>query len=303
MFRRLMRLLTLSVGRQTRRTVRQYGVPVTDEQRDELAQALLPHVRRARAQAHDLGARSLTAQAVDLDIPAPPVQPVRPYKQQALVTALENVTRIDPPSRGGATVEVDGDIPDDAPRVSVTVLDDTTRRESRKTVEVTDDNRYDPEVVKKVADKLVGVVERHTRMPSREAITDAVEAADGEAGGEFIGYARVLTGEENCPFCVMLASRGAVYPSEKAARYVSPRSKRYDAREPHKFHDWCDCEIVLAVEGRDWKGRKEWEALEELWADATEKLPFGSDAAKAFAVVVKQKVADGEMGRYIPSAE
>src|SRR5699024_3331789 len=47
-----------------------------------------------------------------------------------------------------------------------------------------------------------------------------------------LAYARVPTGSDTCAFCIMLASRGFVYSSSKAAGELS------------KFHGDCDCAIV-----------------------------------------------------------
>lgn len=46
------------------------------------------------------------------------------------------------------------------------------------------------------------------------------------------GWARVPTGRETCAFCLMLASRGAMYDSEKSARYK---------RSGGRYHGRCDC--------------------------------------------------------------
>lgn len=60
-----------------------------------------------------------------------------------------------------------------------------------------------------------------------------------------VRYARVPTGGETCPFCVMLASRGFVYISEQAASHA---------------HPGCDCRVVpgfageTEVEGYDLDG-------------------------------------------------
>lgn len=50
-------------------------------------------------------------------------------------------------------------------------------------------------------------------------------------------FARVPTGIETCPFCLMLASRGAVYHSRKTAG------------EWGRFHRGCDCKVVPSFEG------------------------------------------------------
>lgn len=56
---------------------------------------------------------------------------------------------------------------------------------------------------------------------------------DRESG---VRFARVPTGSETCTFCVMLASRGAVYAS------------RETAGEQRHFHRHCDCKIVPGFE-------------------------------------------------------
>ena len=50
-------------------------------------------------------------------------------------------------------------------------------------------------------------------------------------------FARVPTGTETCTFCLMLASRGAVYHSRKTAG------------EWRRFHRGCDCKVVPSFEG------------------------------------------------------
>lgn len=294
-FRRLMDILLRTLGRQTRRTIQQYGVPVTDAQRVEVAQALLPHIQRARLQSHALGVQLLEAQADGMGLPVPEVAPVRPYERQAVVTVLENVTRVERPRREGPSVTVtdDNEIPDDAPRVSVTVLDPVTRRDSRVTVEVTEDNRRDPEVVKVVTEKAVAVVERHARMPSREAVTDAADAVD-EYRGAKIGWARILTGAESCGFCSMLASRGPVYRSEQTASRIGGSQKA--------FHDRCDCECVLVREDEDWVGQEAFEELEKLWIAAT-LTTSGKASLKAFTAALNQEIANGDAGRFVPNID
>lgn len=49
-------------------------------------------------------------------------------------------------------------------------------------------------------------------------------------------FARVSTGFETCAFCLMLASRGAVYHSRKTAG------------EWRHFHRGCDCKVVPSFE-------------------------------------------------------
>ena len=50
-------------------------------------------------------------------------------------------------------------------------------------------------------------------------------------------FARVPTGTETCTFCLMLASRGAVYRTRKTAG------------EWRHFHRGCDCKVAPSFEG------------------------------------------------------
>ncbi|WP_261949460.1 hypothetical protein [Rhodococcus sp. T9N] len=290
-FRVVMDALLRTMRRQVRNAVVQQGVPVTLEQREQLASAMLPAIRRARAQSHALGAQMLETQAQALEIPTPPVQPVRRYERQAVVTMLENVTLVsDRSSNATVTVDDPGEATERRPRVSVTVVDPESRRSSRVSVEVTEDNRRDPEVVKVIADKVQAVAERHARMPSREALTDAVESDEDDDGPE-IGWARVLTGAESCGFCAMLASRGPVFKSKKSASDAG-------GVDGKAYHDNCDCEVVLVREDQDWVGREEYEALEQLWASSTAGTN-GKSALKAFTAALNQEIVDGTAGRFI----
>lgn len=283
--------LLRTMRRQVRNAVVQQGVPVTLEQREQLASAMLPAIRRARAQSHALGAQMLETQAQALEIPTPPVQPVRRYERQAVVTMLENVTLVsDRSSNATVTVDDPGEATERRPRVSVTVVDPESRRSSRVSVEVTEDNRRDPEVVKVIADKVQAVAERHARMPSREALTDAVESDDDDVGPE-VGWARVLTGAESCGFCAMLASRGPVFKSKKSASDAG-------GVDGKAYHDNCDCEVILVREDQDWVGREEYEALEQLWASSTAGTN-GKSALKAFTAALNQEIVDGTAGRFI----
>lgn len=68
-----------------------------------------------------------------------------------------------------------------------------------------------------------------------------------QGGGDHskaIGYARVITGEWTCGFCVMLASRGPAYKSAEKAGL----RKRADGTFYNSFHYNCDC-IVVPVFG------------------------------------------------------
>lgn len=74
-----------------------------------------------------------------------------------------------------------------------------------------------------------------------------------------VSWARVLTGVENCAFCVMLASRGAQYSSKTRAGGAKDDS--------YRFHDNCDCLVVPVYDFDHWPGKETADYLyEEVWA-------------------------------------
>ena len=99
-----------------------------------------------------------------------------------------------------------------------------------------------------------------------------------------VRFARVTTGRENCAFCLMLASRGAVYPSRKTAG------------EFKHFHRGCDCKVVPGfetdpmaelVEGHDpMVAYRTWKRIESMvrYEDGLYDLPIAGVKAEAEAI-------------------
>lgn len=81
-------------------------------------------------------------------------------------------------------------------------------------------------------------------------------------------YARVPTGPEPCAWCLMLASRGAVYGSEESALYRSSDGKEY--------HGDCNCMPTLIRTESDLPDGYDPDALKQTY-DAARKYAF-SDA-------------------------
>ena len=98
---------------------------------------------------------------------------------------------------------------------------------------------------------------RHAQAAGR----DAIEHTANDHGEE-IGWARVLTGAENCAWCMMLASRGPVYRTHAKALY-----KGGETGNP--WHNHCDCTATLVFRGKPWTGQADQERLEDLWAKVT----------------------------------
>ena len=72
-------------------------------------------------------------------------------------------------------------------------------------------------------------------------------------------YARVPTGPETCLFCLMLASRGAVYRSEASAGAVD------------HYHANCDCRVVPDFDGTDIEGYDP-DELADRWEEGMDAL-------------------------------
>ena len=133
------------------------------------------------------------------------------------------------------------------------------------------------------------------------SLNETIIANAGRDKDKGVRFARVLTGAETCTFCVMLASRGAVYHSRKTAG------------EFKHFHRRCDCKVVpgfdddrdaILVEGIDPKElREQWRAFERidgfsisaesknrLKADWIKLMESGSDDAEWWELVERRTV-------------
>lgn len=80
-----------------------------------------------------------------------------------------------------------------------------------------------------LASSLMVQVDKWVRQPARDTVRI-------NAGREGVGWARVPRGRKTCSWCLILASRDAVYFSEQAATVRS--------RDGEAFHGDCDCEAV-----------------------------------------------------------
>lgn len=102
---------------------------------------------------------------------------------------------------------------------------------------VDDVARYQAKKLAKEGDaafaRACGEFARNDAFRSRTRRSSPTWGATGTRGAMF---ARVPTGTETCTFCLMLASRGAVYHTRKTAG------------EWRHFHRGCDCKVVPSFE-------------------------------------------------------
>lgn len=84
---------------------------------------------------------------------------------------------------------------------------------------------------------LWGAMQRMMMQPYRETIRDSAFAAGN-------GFARVPE-PGACDFCLMLASRGAVYSNADEAKHVfTNRADRGNQKKGDPYHDNCNCGII-----------------------------------------------------------
>ena len=136
-----------------------------------------------------------------------------------------------------------------------------------------------------------------TEVSASQMYLDKETAARLRSGYNYEGarprsWARVLTGAENCGFCVVLASRGAVYKSARSAG-LGKASEVLGAPDAtgylNTYHDNCDCLVVPVYDFKNWDGLEQWSAVEEFyeqtirqaqWVDDDGELRVGIDAKR-----------------------
>ncbi|MFB7420772.1 hypothetical protein ACFC1L_40050 [Streptomyces sp. NPDC056210] len=93
------------------------------------------------------------------------------------------------------------------------------------------------EVMKSVGNDMARESQRLTQNGGRDAVLQGAQNTQGRR----IGYMRVPQGSYTCGFCIMLSSRGAVYPTKGSAGFQGV------GRE---YHPGCDCAIRAFYEGQ-----------------------------------------------------
>jgi hypothetical protein len=153
---------------------------------------------------------------------------------------------------------------------------------------LTPETAHQPVAVEEAAKVAQRAIETHVQQPAREVVKTAADSQEG------IGWARVLTGATSCAFCAMLASRGPIYTSERAA--LSRGGSTAD-----QYHPGCDCIADLVTDFDTWEHRESYEQLEDLWQTATERKS-NKDARNAFRRTWDKKVRDGQSQDFLSSS-
>lgn len=138
------------------------------------------------------------------------------------------------------------------------------------------------------------------------ADTSEPEAAPDKPTIYPVGWARVLTGNENCPFCIMLASRGPVYSSAHHAGKRSAQDWAGQVREwANSYHDHCDCIVVPVYDSKNWAGKKQADALYKVYEQVTrgdtaggKTISEGNDKLKSWSKYLRDLEKEGQTLQY-----
>lgn len=251
----------LPVLNRVRRLFHLQGIPVTVEQRQEMAGYLYRPLINARLRTYTAATRYLHGQGV-LDVP-----PLSDYRIDAVEKLLEN------------TVD----------RVSVAgePVDET--------------NRTTPHVVEQTRKSVARAVSRHAQQPARETIQDTADGIGEEIGWARVltgayscHFCAMLASRGPVYHSEKTATlKGATRRSEQRLKAAGRGGELMTT-----YHDGCDCIAVLVRKGLPWEGQDSYEALNKLWSDTGGKTS-GKRARNAFRRAWDQIVRDAGSGDYI----
>lgn len=88
-----------------------------------------------------------------------------------------------------------------------------------------------------------------------KSLNETISANVGRDKDKGVRFARVPTGFETCTFCLMLASRGAVYHTRKTAGEFKHFHRRCDCKVVPSFEDDADAELVEGVRPKELRER------------------------------------------------
>jgi len=122
---------------------------------------------------------------------------------------------------------------------------------------------------------LSSAVDKYVKQPGRDAIL-------WNANRENARWARVPSGAKTCAFCLVLASRDAIYLSERSA----------GSREHgNEFHGLCDCQIVRIARDEDYPPGYIPDDLYDIYEIGADKAGTRSDL-KAIVFDLRRRFPD-----------
>lgn len=202
------------------------GVPVSLGNVSEVAERIMPQVVEMRRMLWADEVRAIRFQHPGLDL-----SDVRFYPQPALEKIIRRAAGLEP----------------DSHLVDVTYMDPLTAQQATRKVLPFMEPDSD-EAVAAFRARFAADMAVHVKQASRDTVEDVARLNK-------VRYARVLTGRESCAFCVMLASRGAVYTERTATK----------THGGNAYHSHCDCIAVVVPDVKRWDGKEQADALYEEW--------------------------------------
>lgn len=136
-----------------------------------------------------------------------------------------------------------------------------------------------------------------------KSLNETISANVGRDKDKGVRFARVPTGFETCTFCLMLASRGAVYHTRKTAGEFKHFHRRCDCKVVPSFEDDADAELVEGVRPKELRERyraiKQIDSMEGLTDSDRQEL-----AERALRVEV-ESIAGKKLGsvKYVKSRD
>lgn len=248
----------------------------------QLAEPVENLVRTTRGEVYDQAVQMLRATAADQGVDNPYVPTISEYPSSSAETILRESLRgspteatrvisqrltqhVEAAGRQVMTRSVeDGKNPaedEDFAHAEYTRLTPEEFRQLR------DDEDYDVPLTPEEQDELADYEAAPTQPTTRR------ERNPTAGGVQPHAWARVLTGAENCGFCVMLASRGPVYTSAEDAGSLTASAALRDAGATpwvNTYHPNCDCMVVPVYDYGNWPGRDSYKKLEQLYYEVTD---------------------------------
>lgn len=135
------------------------------------------------------------------------------------------------------------------------------------------------------------------------SLNETIIANVGRDKDKGVRFARVPTGFETCTFCLMLASRGAVYHTRKSAGEFKHFHRRCDCKVVPSFEDDADAELVEGVRPKElyerYRAIKQIDSMEGLTDSDRQEL-----AERALRVEV-ESIAGKKLGsvKYVKSRD
>lgn len=137
------------------------------------------------------------------------------------------------------------------------------------------------------------------------SLNETIAANVGRDKDKGVRFARVPTGFETCTFCLMLASRGAVYHTRKTAGELKHFHRRCDCKIVPGFGDDPDAELVEGVRPKElyerykqFKEIDEDESLTSADKDAAKRAVLGSPGPPVVYEKPKDAFAHERGGSY-----